>query len=144
MRARIEDVTFSVEYSSRRTLDLTNPGTHMRANRLKLTIVGILAAAHAGLASAAPPLEDAAYEATRLCNAADAISLEACGNSTVASPAHSSARKALIRMYNERTAFMRKCEERDRLSDCQHMAESLMTSGISRAGNEYWKAKGLK
>lgn len=99
-------------------------------------------AAMVGTAGAATPLEDATYQAEKLCHVLEAISLEGCTAGT--SPAHSSARKALIRMYNERAAFMRKCEERDSLRDCQYMAEFDMLKGSNRAGDEYWKAKGFK
>lgn len=114
----------------------------MRANRLKLTIVGVAVAGHASLSAAASALEDTTYQAEKQCHALEAISLEACALGT--SPAHSTARQSLIRMYNERAAFMRKCQERDGLRDCQYMAESDMLKGSNRAGDEYWKTKGFK
>lgn len=98
----------------------------------------------AGSADAAEPLEDAAYEATRLCMAVEADSLESCGGSSARSAEHSAARKALIRMYGARMAFMQTCEQRDSLRDCQHMAEAKMSAGTNRAGSEYWKARGFK
>lgn len=107
-------------------------------------LAALVVAVMAGVAGAATPLEDATYEATKFCLMVDAPSIEACGNSSVRSASHSAARKALIRMYNERTTFMQKCEERESLRDCQHMAEWNMLNGTNRAGDEYWKAKGFK
>lgn len=94
----------------------------------------------AGTAGAAEPLEDATYEVTKIC-----LVMVDCENSVGASPEHSAARKALIRMYDARAAFMRRCEEdRNSFLDCRAMADYQMLVGSNRAGSEYWKAKGFK
>lgn len=101
--------------------------------------------AFAGPAGAAHPIEDAVYEATKLCGVVDAINLESCGDSTVSSPAHSAARKAVIRMYMARMAFMRSCQATERfIDDCPFMADWHFYRGFNRAVEEDWKAKGFK
>lgn len=137
MCARITDVTFCVDFSARRTLHLTNLGTSMSANRLNLTIVAILAAGLGGLATAASPLEDATYEATKACGVVGAINIESCGDSVVSSPAHSAARKAVIRLYTARTDFMRSCQKTERyIDDCPYMADWHFYRGFNRALSE--------
>ena len=143
--AKIKHVTFSVEYSSRSTLDLTNSGTHMRANRLNLTIVGILVAGHVGLASAADSFEDDTFEALKLCGAIGQLSVDDCSRSIGKSAEHSAARKALVRMFDARTAFMNNCWSTDRYpSDCSYMADWHFWRGFNRAANEAHDAKAIK
>ena len=119
----------------------------MRANRLKLTIVAIMAAGHAGFASAAADsYEIATYEAVKLCAVIDAWgSIDDCSRNTGRSPEHSAGRKAVIRMFNARTAFMNNCFSTDRYpADCPYMAEWTFYSGFNRAVEEVWKEMGLK
>lgn len=105
----------------------------------------LLVLALAGTAGAAEPLEDAAYEAMVACGVVGALTLEQCGDNVNRSAAHSAARKAMIRMFNARTAFMRTCQATDRYpADCPSMAEYQMLGGFNRAVNEEWRARGLK
>ena len=96
-------------------------------------------------ACAAEPLDDATYEAVKLCGAVDLIAIDDCGRSTVRSPEHTAARKAVGRMFDARTEFMNNCLSTDRHpSDCPYIADWHMLKGSNRAGDEYWKAKGFK
>ena len=117
----------------------------MRANRLNLTIVGILAAGHVCIASAADPFEDATYEAMRLCGRVGELSIDDCSRSTGRSPEHSAARKAVIRMSNARTAIINNCLSADRYpSDCPYMADWHFWRGFNRGANEAQDAKAIK
>lgn len=105
----------------------------------------LLMLALAGPAKAAHPFEDATYEAMKLCWAAGAINLESCGDSTVSSPAHSAARKAVIRWYMSRAAFMRACQATERyVDDCPYMADWHFWRGFNRAVNEEQTATAIK
>lgn len=85
----------------------------------------------------AEPLEDTTYEAMKLCGVIGALSIDECSRSVGRSPEHSAARKAVIRMFNARTAFMDNCISTDRYpSDCPYMAEWHFYRGFNRATKE--------
>ena len=84
------------------------------------------------LPSFAHPLQDAAAEATRLCQAVDADeSLMHCGSIMGGrSPEHSAARKAVMRMFNERNAYMASCRSPGPV--CGEQADLYIGSGMYR------------
>ena len=125
-------VTFSENICKGDGSGMTNCGKIRGVKRPTLTICAMLVTAvHAAQVH---PLEIATYEAVRLCVATDpAGDLESCGNSTGRSPIHSAARRALIKMYGERTAFMRGCLESKPIADCTAHVDWLMVGGFTRA-----------
>lgn len=111
---------------------------------MRLRPSALLMLALAGAAEAAEPLEDAMYDAVRLCGIIDSVSVESCGRSIGRSPEHSAARKAVIRMLAARGEFMRNCEKSESLTDCQYMAEYRMWGGFNHALEEEAQAKRVK
>ena len=99
----------------------------------------------AGAAWGAEPLEDATYEAIKLCGRIGQQSIDDCSRSVGRSPEHSAARKAVIRMFNARTAFMNNCFSTDRYpADCPHIAEWHFWRAFNRAVNEEQTATAIK
>lgn len=114
---------------------MTKCGKIIGVKRPTLTICAMLAAvAFSAGAEPISPLHHAAYEAFRLCARVDPnLWLDECGSMSGRSAAHSAARRALIRMYNERTFFMGACQAADSLGNCQQQAQWHMLHGFTRA-----------
>lgn len=112
---------------------------------MKLWPAPLVMLALAGAARGAEPFEDAVYEAMKLCGVVGQLSIDDCSRSTGKSPEHSAARKAVIRMFNARTAFVNNCFSTDRYpSDCPYMADWHFWRGFNRAANEDQTAKDIK
>jgi hypothetical protein len=114
---------------------MTKCGKIIGVKRPTLTICAMLAAAvfSAG-AETAHPLEEASREAFRLCaQAAPNLWLDECGAMSGSTAAHSAARRALIRMHNQRTSFMNACQGAETLENCRQQAEWHMGKGFTRA-----------
>ena len=109
---------------------------------MKLCAVILLAAA--GAAQAAHPLEDATYEAMRLCGVVGAQTLESCGDSAIRSPEHTAARKAVGAMLRAQAAFMRSCQKEDSPTACTYRADWLFWGGFNRALEDEAQANLLK
>lgn len=96
-----------------------------------VTFLTVLALAMSSASAAPLDLEAAAFEAVALCQPLGATSLENCGTEMLGNtPGHSAARKAIIRLIDGRTAFVRACRNGDR---CAEEADWRVSKGISRA-----------
>jgi hypothetical protein len=83
--------------------------------------------------SFAHPLEDAAQQALSSCLRMEIFSLDECGTMSGRSAAHSEARKAVMRLYESRSAFMSGCGKS--LVECQNMADWHIGAGMARVLN---------
>ena len=104
--------------------------------RSKLTILGILISAGASAHSAVEPLEQATYEATRLCGLVDQISLQSCSLDLGRTKDHFAARRALGKMLKLRDELLLPCAGAQSLDQCMMKVDWLMMRGFNRALDE--------
>ena len=117
---------------------MTNCGIIGGMKRRAVTICAMLAAStFPAIAQTAQQLEETSREAFRLCvEVAPTLWLDECGNMAGSTAAHSAARRALIRMHNQRTAYMNACQVAEGLVNCQQQAQWHMVKGFTRALDE--------